>query len=296
MSELKSSVCVIASGILWGLLPLFIKYFAAEGFSPEQIVFTRVLFSAVFLVAWCAFRNPVALRIRPADAWCFAGTGIVSIMLFSYCYFRTLESANIALAALLLYTSPIFVLLFSVIFFKERMTGRKLLAVGCTFAGCAAITGVFGSGPPATPWPVIFLGLGAGLFYSLYTIFGKFALQRYDPLTVTTHTFLFASLGAAFLVPLPETLALYTTGAVFPAACGMAFFCTLASFGLYTLGLGGMAPSKAGVLVTVEPVVATLVGILVFREQATIATGIGMILILGATLILNTSRPEKNGV
>ena len=290
MSELKPSLCIIASGILWGHLPLFIKFFAAQGFSSEQIVFTRVLFSAVFLAAWCAARSPANLRIRLADSWCFAGTGIVSIMLFSYCYFRTIESANIGLAALLLYTSPIFVLFFSVLFFKERMTGRKLLAVCCTFAGCVCITGVFGGGPPSAPLSVILTGLGAGLFYSLYTIFGKFALRRYDSLTVTTYTFIFAALGTAFLVPLPDTLARYADGTVFLAACGMAFFCSLASFGLYTIGLSGMAPSKAGVLVTVEPVVATLIGILAFHEAAGIATFAGMALILGATLLLNTSR------
>ena len=296
MSELKSSLCIIVSGILWGGLPLFIKYFGAAGFSPEQIVFTRVLFSSIFLTTWCVVRSPASLRIRPADSWCFAGTGIVSIMLFSYCYFRTIESANIALAALLLYTSPIFVLFFSVLFFGERITGRKLLAVACTFTGCASITGLFGGSTMVAPWPIIFIGLGAGLFYSLYTIFGKFALGRYDSLTVITYTFIFATLGTAFLVPLPETFSLYMDRAVFLAACGMAFFCTLASFGLYTIGLKRVAPSKAGVLVTVEPVVSALIGILVFHEHAGIVTFAGMALILSAPLFLNSSIPtESNG-
>jgi drug/metabolite transporter (DMT)-like permease len=73
MSEMKSCLCILASGILWGTLPLFIKFFAAAGFSPEQTVFTRVLFSAVLLAAWLAFFRPSALRIRLADSWCFAG-------------------------------------------------------------------------------------------------------------------------------------------------------------------------------------------------------------------------------
>jgi drug/metabolite transporter (DMT)-like permease len=66
----------------------------------------------------------------------------------------------------------------------------------------------------------------------------------------------------------------------------MALFCTLGSFGLYTLGLRGIAASKAGVLATIEPVVATLIGVLVFHEQAGPATFAGMALIIGATLLL----------
>ncbi len=288
MSELKSSLCIIAAGVLWGLLPLFIKYLGGRGFSPEQIVFTRVLFAAGLLSLWLAVRKPALLRIRPRDAWCFAGTGIGSIMLFSYCYFRTIEQGNIALAALLLYTSPVFVLGFSILFFKERLTGRKLLAVASTVAGCVCITGVLSHGTPDAGWPVILTGLGAGLFYSLYTIFGKYALRRYDSLTVTAYTFIFATLGTAFLVPLPQTFSRFAGTGVMLAALGMALLCTLVSFALYTVGLKGVAPSKAGVLATVEPVVATLTGILVFHENAGLDTLAGVILIVAATVLLNT--------
>lgn len=293
MSEIKSSLCVLAAGFFWGLGPLFVKYFAAAGFSPEQTVFTRFLFAALFLTAWLLVRNPALLRFRLADAWYFVGTGIVSTMLFSYCYFHTIEAANIALAALLLYTSPIFVLFFSILFFKEKITARKLLAVVCTFTGCACITGILSYGAPTVPLPVFCVGLGAGLFYSLYTIFGKYALRRYPSMTVTAYTFIFASLGTAFLVPLPGTIVLLAHPPNLLMGCGLAFFCSLAPFCLYTLGLRGIAPSKAGVLATVEPVVAALIGILVFHEEAGATTLAGMALIVCATALL--AKTGENG-
>jgi drug/metabolite transporter (DMT)-like permease len=285
---LKSSLCVLAAGVLWGLLPLFVKEFAAAGFSPEQIVFIRVSFGALPLAAWMAIRNPALLRFRLADAWCFAGTGIGSIMLFSYCYFRTIESGSIALAALLLYTSPVFVLFFSILLFRERVTKRKLLAVGCAFAGCVCVTGILDgkAGAGMAPWPVIVLGLSSGVCYALYSIFGKYALRHYSSLTVTVYSLVFAAAGSAFLIPLPQTFVRLADPVFFFLACGMAFFCTLGSFGLYTLGLRGIAASKASVLATIEPVVATLIGILVFHEPAEPATFAGMVLIVGATLLL----------
>lgn len=290
MSEFKYSLCILASGALWGIIPIFVKDLAAAGFSPFQIGFTRMFFSVVILGSWLAIRSPSLLKIRPKDSWCFAGTGICSIMLFNYCYFRTIEAANIALAALLLYTAPIFVLTFSVLLFKERVTARKLLAVACAVAGCACITGIFNRGMSPVPPPVFLVGLGAGLFYSLYTIFGKFALARYSSMTVTIYSFIFATVGTALLVPLPETFALYADPHIFLSGCGMALLSSVGAFGLYTLGLTRVAPSKAIVLATVEPVVATLVGILVFREQAGTATFAGMALIIGATVILSRER------
>ena len=290
MSEIKSSLCILAAGILWGISPLFIKYFTSAGFSPEQMVFTRFLFAALLLSGWLAARNPSALRFRLADVWYFIGTGIISTMLFSYCYFRTMEAANIALAALLLYTSPIFVLFFSIVLFKERITKRKLLAVASTVIGCAAITGILTHGVPTVSLPVFLIGLGAGLTYSLYTIFGKYALKRYDSVTITVYTFIFAAAGTACLVPLQETFALYTKTATIFAGLGMAFFCSLASFSLYTLGLKNVSPGKAAVLATMEPIVATLIGIAVFHEGMETATFVGIALILSATVLL--SKPE----
>lgn len=293
MTERRSSLCILAAGVLWGTLPLFIKYLAALGASPEQTVFVRVLFAAVIMTAWLAARNPSGLRIRIKDTWCFAGTGILSIMLFSYCYFRTVESANIALAALLLYTSPVFVLFFSILFFKERITRRKTLAVTSTVLGCASITGVFSQGAPIASPGVILIGLGAGLFYSLYTIFGKYALNRYSSVTVITYTFIFATIGTACIVPLPETLARLAEPRFLAGSVGIAVFGSVGAFSLYTLGLHGVSPSKAGVLATVEPVVATLIGILIFREDAGLATFAGMALILGATVLLSLESSGK---
>lgn len=296
MSELKATACVLTGGILCGLLPLFAKTLAGKGFSPEQVVFFRVGFAALFLTLWLAIRAPSLLRLRLADIWFFACLGIGSLMMLSYCYLLTIESGGIALAALLLYTSPAFVLVFSVLLFKERVTKRKLLAVVCTLTGCAFITGFFGNPTANVTWPVIVVGLGSGFFYSLYSIFGKYALRRYNPLTVIVYAFIFATIGISFMVPLPQTLGRLTDISALFVSCGMAILCSLGAYGFYTLGLRGMAASKAGVLATIELVVSTLIGILMFHEQAFPQTFIGMGLILGTTMLLNTaSVPKERG-
>lgn len=293
MSELKSSFCVLIAGVLWGVLPIFAKYLGAKGFLPEQIVFFRVGFAALFLTLWLAARNPSLLRFRLAEIWYFAGLGMGSILMFSYCYFTTIEAGGIALAALLLYTSPAFVLFFSVLLFKEPLTRRKLLAVACTITGCACITGIFNGGTTNAAWPVILVGLGSGFFYSLYSILGKYALRRYPSPTVTVYALIFATIGAGFLVPLPETVSLIADIPTFLVACGMALCCSLGAFGFYTLGLQGIPASKAGVLAAVEPVVATLIGIAMFHEPAHPQTFLGMGLIIGTTILLNTASGGK---
>ena len=58
----------------------------------------------------------------------------------------------------------------------------------------------------------------------------------------------------------------------------------------YTLGLRTVEASKAGILATIEPLVATLVGILVFSEPLTLLSGSGIVLILLAVILLNRKQ------
>ena len=75
---------------------------------------------------------------------------------------------------------------------------------------------------------------------------------------------------------------------------GLVLFCCLTAlvtavvpFLAYTLGLRTVEASRAGILATIEPLVATLIGIIVFSEQLTWLSGLGIVLILAAVVLLN---------
>lgn len=58
------------------------------------------------------------------------------------------------------------------------------------------------------------------------------------------------------------------------------------------MGLRAVEASKAGIIATIEPMVATLVGILVFSEPLTFLSGLGILLILSAVIVLNWKRRQ----
>ena len=179
----RSAWMVAGAGTLWGLISLFVHALQADGLTSLQIVFFRNLLAAVILGGIIAAKERKFPRFRLRDIWMFLGTGMISIALFNYCYFAALERSSVAVASLLLYTSPIFIMVLSAVLFHERLTGQKLLSLALTVAGCACITGVF-SESQAVAWTTVLLGLGSGLFYGLYSIFGKYALREYNAMTV----------------------------------------------------------------------------------------------------------------
>ena len=286
---------ILLAGCFWGSMGIFVRRLTDYGFSSIQIVAIRVTLAALVFCILLFIKDPSGFRISVKDIPLFLGLGFGSILFFTVCYFTAITMMPLSTAAILLYTSPIWIMLMSVLFFREKLTGRKLLALVLAFAGCVLVSGISGEGMTLTG---LLVGLGSGIGYGLYSILGTVALRRYSPYTVTTYTFAFAALGSWLICRPAEMLAKFAAAPDLP---GLVFFCFLTAlvtavipFLAYTLGLQTVEASRAGILATVEPLVATLFGILVFSEPLTLLSGLGMLLILAAVVLLNGKTESEN--
>ena len=295
MNEMKmkklAPLFVAAAAMLWGILFLFVRSLSEAGFSAMDIVCIRAYGSVLFLFPGIFVIKKKLLRFHLKDTWCFVGTGVFSIVFFSYCYFRNVEVSSAAFASILMYTSPVWVTILSVFFFREKLGTGKVIALLMALAGCVLVSGVT-SGLGAVSVRGVLLGLGSGIGYGLYSIFGRFALNRgYHPMTVTAYTFLFACLG---VLPFVRVSSIINRFAEEPAlllvALAMALFTTACSFSLYTLGLQYLEPGRAAVLATLEPIITTLTGTLYYKEPLTMTMILGIGLVLAASVLISRSE------
>jgi drug/metabolite transporter (DMT)-like permease len=286
---MKNSIYILLAGTLWGIISIFIKVLNSIGFNSLQCVAIRAFFSAVILFLYIFYKDKNKFKIALKDIRYFLGTGICSIVLFNYCYFESIELiGGAAIPALLLYTAPIFVIILSAIFFKERITLRKFIALIITFVGLGFVTGAFTAGERMSIMALM-LGLGSGLGYALYSIFGKLIVDKYDAITITFYTFLVAAICVLPISGVVENINLIVNWKGISASLGLALFSTVLPFLLYTKGLHKVEAGKASILATVEPFVAAVIGVLLFNEKFTLIKIIGMIMILSAIIYLNSS-------
>lgn len=298
MNKSRATLCVVAAGVLWGVISVFVNMLTDLGYSGVEICFARTVVCALLLGLFLLFYDRSLLRISPRHLWMFVGTGIVSLTLFSYCYFTTIITVEASIAVALLYTSPVFVMLFSALLFKERISTKKVISIIMTVVGCCLISGFIGSGSSMTPVSLL-VGIGAGLFYALYSIFGRYALEHYHPLTINFYTFLFASVGFAFIVKPSQYAHIFLSGGRAAAVIIVSgIVCGILPYLFYTIGLRHLDTSVAGVLVAVEPLVGSLVGILGFRESADPLKilGIALILVSIVTLSIEPKKKEKETI
>lgn len=292
MGKKLAPIMVILAGCFWGSIGIFVRHLNGLGLGSMEIVESRSAITGIVLLASLALFRRDLLKIRLRDVWCFAGGGLLSVVFFNFCYFQVIRLSSLSTAVILLYTSPLFVTLFSVLLFREKLNKKKIFCLFLAVCGCAFASGLASDGGGMT-LPVLLLGLGAGVGYALYSIFSRFALQKgYHPLTVTTYIFLFAGVGGAFLADMPQITALAKTSwGNFGFLLLTALVTTILPFLLYTTGLSQMENSVAAVLVSIEPAVATLVGVLCFQEYPDGMGWLGVVLVLTALVLLNL--PEK---
>ena len=178
-----------------------------------------------------------------------------------------------------------FVVVLSAILWQGLVTKKKLAALGLTLVGCALVCGLF-AGDLTVNLPGIMLGLGAGFFYALYSIFGRYALDHYGSMTVTVWTFLFAGPASLVLLRPSELAGAFSAPGTWLTAAGLVVFSTVLPYILYTRGLSQVESGKASIMASLEPVVASLAGVLVFGEPMSGFTLAGIVCVLAGVYIL----------
>lgn len=289
---------VLVAAALWGTMGVFVRYLNAAGLRALDVTQVRITVGLLAIGVYLLIFRRDLLKIKWKDLWCFLGTGIVSLLLFSTCYFKSIEYVSLATAAILLYTAPVFVMLLSLLLFRERMTWVKVAALVLSIVGCVLVSGL-GGGDRAEPIGLL-LATASGFFYALYSIFSRYAILRgYSSLTIVFYTFLFCAAGCALFADHRAIV-----GAIFVPdpnmwllALGVGIVTGFLPYVLYSYGLECMESSRASILASLEPVVGALFGVFLFEEPMTLLSGGGIVLVLLAVLLLSLKPrgKQKNG-
>ncbi|MBR0039773.1 MAG: EamA family transporter [Oscillospiraceae bacterium] len=289
----RAALCVIAAAMLWGTYGSFLTVIAARGLSANAINCLRFAATSLPVLAFLLLKDRAALRIKKKDLWLIAANGLASILFFTSCYAAAIRETKIATAAALLYTAPAIVMLLSALLFGEKLTGRKILCVLLSVAGCALVSGAVGAGETLTARGLL-LGLGAGLGYALYSIFSRLLQQRgYSTFTNVCYTFLIAA-AAYFVILLcggsAEEILRLPDATILSVVCGL--LTGLLAYLLYTAGLRDLEPSRAAQLATIEPVFAALLGLTLFSQRLSRLEWLGIALVVAAVVGMNTGESK----
>lgn len=286
----RGEVLALSAGALWGTTGLFVRMIVKLGFTTADVAFLRMFFGALLAFSIIAvLRQSFSL---PLWSWKYLlGTGILSLTLFNWSYFQAIKLTTLPIAVALLYTAPAFVVVLARIFYGERITLRKSIALIFTLTGVLLVSGAlrsFITGEEIS-WLGVLYGLLSAVGYGLYTIFAKPLSGHIPPERIAAFTFLIATIA---LLPISSVLAkpsiFFNTHVIILGLLFGAFSTALPYF-LYTRALTFMEAGRAAIFTTMEPVVATLIGVFVLKEPFNFFEFLGITCIISAVILLSLS-------
>ncbi len=288
----KGLILIISAGILWGTSCVFVDILAPYGFSSLQMTAMRFTVAFLGLFIYCAILKREALRVNPKDILIFAVCGI---MLFATatCYYEAMQLTSVSVAVVLMYISPVPIMLLSVLFFKERFTLIKGIAVGVMLVGCVLVAGIIGDFKP-NPLGIA-MGLLSAAAYTVYNIFNKMAAKRgVNPYSTSLYTFMFSAIAAIALSQPQEMPSLIgkNPAAILPALIALGAVTCLLPFLFYTISLKYISVGVASSLSIIEPMTGVILGVFVYSDTLSFPNIVGIVLIVGAVFLLGFSENE----
>ena len=284
--RLLGFLAVAAAAITWGTLGIFAKMLYAEGVSFEALVAFRACVGWLAVLAFLlASGGAPTLWVGRRDLMFLVPLGLVGIGAFYLLYFYTVQESTVGTAAILLYSSPAFVVILARLFLGETLGPVKVAALCLTTSGILLVAGAYAPGNLEVSPTVLVTGLLSGLTYGLYSIFGRPVAGRLSPPVILSYALFFgAALLVAAAIPTLDTLA-GLTPVSYAVLAMLAVVHTTLAFALYTFGLGRLGAGRAAIVATVEPVVAGALGTALLGEDLTVPKVVGGVLVVaGAAL------------
>lgn len=268
---------VILAGACFGTLGIFGKWAYSIGLSVGELLSARFLTAGLLLSIVLLVCAPQKLKLPKRQILNSLLLGALGYASFSSMYFISIEGLSVGLAAMLLFTFPLFVAVFGHFFLKEKLAFRNWGFLFLTLLGLGVL---LWSEPELKTITSIFWALGAAITYAAYVIISHRLQPNVHPLSSSVYVMIGAALSL-ILIHRPD----WTVWTSFEAEklqllFGIAIVATIAPLSLFLAGLQKLKSSEASILVTVEPLVAAALGFLILKESW------GLQQLLGAALVL----------
>lgn len=292
--ERLGTIQVFAAGALWGVIGIFVKQLELCGSNVETTSLLRVAFAFVIMAVFCVVRLGFrALLVNGRTLFICALLGIICHGVYNICYSAAVTISGVTISAVLLDIAPVFTLFFSMMFFGERFSLRKLVAIIVNILGCALTVTNGNINLPSGAVLGILCGVGAGLCYSLTAIIGRFATDKTDPFVMSMYSYLFAAL---FLVVCfrPWSTPLAINSEILIWSFMYALVPTAVAYVLYYKGIAKIKESsKVPLIASVEVVIASILGTLLYNETMGILSALGIVMVVASIAVMNIA-PKKH--
>jgi drug/metabolite transporter, DME family len=278
----------LVRAVFTGQLPLSGQ--AIHPIDPLILSQTRTSFSLLVLVPVLAARQGwQRIKLPTADLVRCLVLGMFGVAASNYFYYVAIQKTSVAIAIIVQYTAPLWVLLYVVARGQQKLTVQKVAAVALAITGIALTIGIVG-GKTTPPLRIdsdgLFAAVLASFSFAFYNVGGHRILARHDRWRVLIWTLVSASAFWLLIHPPWKVVASHYTPAQWGFLFVFSLISVLGSFSLYFLGLQYLEPTRAIIASCLEPVFSILLAAALLGEGLRTMQTLGIVLVLAAVAIV----------
>ena len=284
----------IIAGTCWGCSGVFVRVLDETGFDNITITFSRVFIVVILLGLLILVHDKSLFHVPLRQIPLLALVGMSGYFFFNLCYNAAVLKLSLSLATVLLCTAPVFVILFSSVLFKEKITPLRVACMLAALIGCVLMSGVVESG--GLKWSIIGILLGIGTAVcnatSIMSTNEATDIRKLHPLTVQFYSALFALIPMFFLTDYSAIGGFVAESPVtrIPFLIVYALVAALLPNLLFNISFKYVDAGVVSILAAgAEPTSALLFGLFLYHEVPTGFGLAGIVIVIAAIIILSRS-------
>jgi drug/metabolite transporter, DME family len=303
---LRGYLFIASAAFLWGVSAALGRAvltgrlaLGAEALHPVDVLIlsqTRTSFSLmVLLPILVGSRGWRRIQLPARDLINCLILGMFGVAASNYFYYVAIQRTSVAIAIIVQYTAPVWVLLYVVARRQQKASLQKITAAGVAIAGIALTIGIVGAKSDAPlhldSWG-LFAALLASFSFAFYNVGGHRILARHDRWRVLVWTLTSASVFWLIVNPPWKIVAAHYAPAQWAFLFVFSMISVLGAFSLYFLGLQHLEPTRAIIASCLEPVFSILLAAVFLGEVVRPIQSVGIALVLAAIVIVQL--PGRN--
>lgn len=301
-NRIKGIIMAAGGAGLWGLMSIFSRALNAADYTSLEVAYIRCLVAGIGLTLINWKKDPSILRVSKKGIITSLIFGAVTYTIGFLSYAYSVERIPAAMTAVLSFTSPIWTCLVGLVVFRERVKGKKIVAIICCLFGAVLVTNLLG----AENIRFDLLGMGAavlnGVGIASQVCVPRYFEKQYRKDTMLTYGFLGAAGFMALFVDHGKIIGSFQGPdgmKVLLSVLALSVFCTLIANTIFVKSASYVEPATTTILSALEVVVGAVVGFLLFHETLTFlqVAGAGIIVVasLGMELVEKPVPAKENG-
>lgn len=293
-------ILVLIGAIFWGIAATVSQRLFDEGITVGWLVAVRLISSGLLMLIIVLLSKKRHLVFLPWKN----GKDAISLLIFSYLgmvavqytFMISIDHGNAAVATLMQYQAPIFVILYYILRKVAQLTMRDVIAVTLSLAGTFFVLTNGSFSELVVPLPSVVWGLISGVALAFYTIYASLLIRKWGSLVVIGWSMMIGGLSVAFFHPIRDVDTSTWTSSTVIMLIFVVFFGTFVAFYFFVESLQYLQPSETTLLGTVEPLAAVLTTILWLQIPYGTYQIIGTVLIIGMIVFLSLFQEKKTVV